>query len=102
MLRSLVGSEMCIRDRVSTQSTGTVQATMGNCECHRNAWRHRPNSVAKAIAAGTAAQPAGKPGASSTVHVSRDPEKIPPTSRPFYGGAGLTSAANIKDKSDHS
>eukprot|EP00658_Telonema_sp_P-2_P007889 TRINITY_DN1293_c0_g1_i1.p1 TRINITY_DN1293_c0_g1~~TRINITY_DN1293_c0_g1_i1.p1 ORF type:complete len:356 (+),score=93.50 TRINITY_DN1293_c0_g1_i1:89-1156(+) len=27
MLRSLVGSEMCIRDRVSTQSTGTVPKT---------------------------------------------------------------------------
>eukprot|EP00658_Telonema_sp_P-2_P028495 TRINITY_DN21826_c0_g1_i1.p1 TRINITY_DN21826_c0_g1~~TRINITY_DN21826_c0_g1_i1.p1 ORF type:complete len:506 (+),score=93.80 TRINITY_DN21826_c0_g1_i1:111-1520(+) len=29
MLRSLVGSEMCIRDRVSTQSTGAAWATMG-------------------------------------------------------------------------
>eukprot|EP00658_Telonema_sp_P-2_P001280 TRINITY_DN10483_c0_g1_i2.p2 TRINITY_DN10483_c0_g1~~TRINITY_DN10483_c0_g1_i2.p2 ORF type:complete len:101 (+),score=21.30 TRINITY_DN10483_c0_g1_i2:129-431(+) len=27
MLRSLVGSEMCIRDRVSTQSTGELAAT---------------------------------------------------------------------------
>eukprot|EP00658_Telonema_sp_P-2_P020265 TRINITY_DN18012_c0_g1_i1.p1 TRINITY_DN18012_c0_g1~~TRINITY_DN18012_c0_g1_i1.p1 ORF type:complete len:587 (+),score=173.98 TRINITY_DN18012_c0_g1_i1:91-1851(+) len=29
MLRSLVGSEMCIRDRVSTQSTGTTTGPMG-------------------------------------------------------------------------
>eukprot|EP00658_Telonema_sp_P-2_P029660 TRINITY_DN22524_c0_g1_i3.p1 TRINITY_DN22524_c0_g1~~TRINITY_DN22524_c0_g1_i3.p1 ORF type:complete len:127 (+),score=34.82 TRINITY_DN22524_c0_g1_i3:57-383(+) len=29
MLRSLVGSEMCIRDRVSTQSTGELSCAMG-------------------------------------------------------------------------
>eukprot|EP00658_Telonema_sp_P-2_P040454 TRINITY_DN28930_c0_g1_i1.p1 TRINITY_DN28930_c0_g1~~TRINITY_DN28930_c0_g1_i1.p1 ORF type:complete len:210 (+),score=48.54 TRINITY_DN28930_c0_g1_i1:146-775(+) len=38
MLRSLVGSEMCIRDRVSTQSTGVFQpAAMGGLE--PNDWR---------------------------------------------------------------
>eukprot|EP00658_Telonema_sp_P-2_P023073 TRINITY_DN19240_c0_g1_i2.p2 TRINITY_DN19240_c0_g1~~TRINITY_DN19240_c0_g1_i2.p2 ORF type:complete len:120 (+),score=22.33 TRINITY_DN19240_c0_g1_i2:131-490(+) len=31
MLRSLVGSEMCIRDRVSTQSTGMAMQRLSRC-----------------------------------------------------------------------
>eukprot|EP00658_Telonema_sp_P-2_P008289 TRINITY_DN13111_c0_g1_i1.p1 TRINITY_DN13111_c0_g1~~TRINITY_DN13111_c0_g1_i1.p1 ORF type:complete len:101 (-),score=34.56 TRINITY_DN13111_c0_g1_i1:217-519(-) len=47
MLRSLVGSEMCIRDRVSTQSTGVVEldsdpSRLLSCDCFKVSFRPFP------------------------------------------------------------
>eukprot|EP00658_Telonema_sp_P-2_P021047 TRINITY_DN18353_c0_g1_i1.p1 TRINITY_DN18353_c0_g1~~TRINITY_DN18353_c0_g1_i1.p1 ORF type:complete len:135 (-),score=39.26 TRINITY_DN18353_c0_g1_i1:71-475(-) len=46
MLRSLVGSEMCIRDRVSTQSTGKQQSDGDldrlNLSCPDHSWSMTP------------------------------------------------------------
>eukprot|EP00658_Telonema_sp_P-2_P061942 TRINITY_DN505_c0_g1_i4.p1 TRINITY_DN505_c0_g1~~TRINITY_DN505_c0_g1_i4.p1 ORF type:complete len:130 (-),score=59.13 TRINITY_DN505_c0_g1_i4:82-429(-) len=49
MLRSLVGSEMCIRDRVSTQSTGLSQKPTGSP--HQKTWE--PTSTFESCGTGS-------------------------------------------------